>query len=266
MEMKTFPSLVLMAFVVLATSCIMVVDPEQAQSWREGGEFRKTVDLKAGGTVAVAHSLGNVIVTGWDKDSVEVVASGRRAEPGAGGGVRFYGPTEYESSIDVRRGDGVVRIRTRSLGGPWVASGLDYSIEVPSSVNLDPLTVTRGDVAISDVYGRIAAEIATGSLTVRNFSGPLKASVGTGGADVELLDVRETDAVDISVKEGDIIVRLEGDASARIEAEAPGGEITSEYDLGLKPHAHALAGRLGAGGAVIKLKTGRGNVKILKTK
>jgi len=262
--MKTFLPLVLMSCIGLAASCIMVVDPDQAQFWQDGGEFRKTIDLKAGGTVTVEHTLGNVIITGWDKDSVEVIASGRRRAEGASDGMRVYGAGEYEPSIDVRRDEGIVRIRTRSLGGPWATRGLDYSIQVPSSVDLKPITLTKGDVAISDVYGRIEAAISEGSLTIRNFSGPLKASVGTGKADVELLDVRETDVVDISVKEGDISIRLEREAAVRIEAEAPEGQITSEYDLGVKLPARSLAGHLGAGGAVINLKTGRGNIKILK--
>ncbi|MEN6311325.1 MAG: DUF4097 family beta strand repeat-containing protein [Acidobacteriota bacterium] len=262
--MKTLRSLVLMSCIGLAASCIMVVDPDQARLWQDGGEFRKTMDLKAGGTVAIEHTLGTVIITGWDKDSVEVVASGRRPAQGDSGGMRVYGAGDYQPSIDVRRGDGIVRILTRSLGGPWTATGLDYSIQVPSSVELKPITLTKGDLAISDVYGRIEAAIPEGSLTVRNFSGSLKAAVGTGKADVELLDVRETDMVDISVKEGDIFLRLEREAAAGIEAEAPEGQITSEYDLGIKLPARSLSGRLGAGGAVIKLKTGRGNIKILK--
>ncbi len=262
--MKAFAALVLMSCAVLASSCIMVIDPEEAQSWRPGGEFRKTADLEAGGTVTVEHSLGSVVITGWDKPSVEVVASGRRAEPGAGGGVHVYGAGDYEPSIEVKRSDGVVRVRTRYLGGPWTATGLDYSIQVPSSVVLNPVKMGKGDVMISDVYGRIETEISEGNLTVRNYSGSLRASLGTGRADVELLDVRENDAVDIGVKDGDITLRVEREAGARIEAEAPGGEITSEYDLGLKPQAKTLAAPLGAGGAVIKLKTARGNIKILK--
>jgi hypothetical protein len=253
---------VLLAFTALAASCIMVVDPEQVQS---GAEFRRTADLEAGGTVAVEHTLGNIVITGWDENSVEVVATGRQAEPGTSRRVRIYSMDDLEPSIDVRQTGGVLRIRTRSLGGPWASGGLDYAIRVPSSVNLNGITLDRGDVTISDTYGRVDAAVSKGNLTVKNFSGALKAALEAGQADIELLDIRDDDVIDVTVKEGDITLRLEPGANAHIEAESHGGEITGDYELGAKLPARTLTSRLGSGAARIVLKALRGNIKILKT-
>jgi hypothetical protein len=264
MGKRAVQALAVLTFAALAVSCIMVVDPEQAQSWQPSAEFRRTMDFQAGGKVSVEHTLGDVEITGWDQNSVEVVATGREGEPGTSRRVRVYSKEDLEPSIDVRQDGGVLRIRTRSLGGPWASGGLDYSIRVPSSVSLTGISLDKGDVTVSDIYGRLDAAISKGKLTVKNFSGALKASIGTGQADVELLDVREGDAVEITVQEGDIFLRLEAETSARVEAEASGGEITSDYDLGLKLPARALTSQLGAGGARIKLKALRGNIKILK--
>jgi DUF4097 and DUF4098 domain-containing protein YvlB len=267
MRHRGFQALVIVGITAFSlASCIMVMDPGRDQTWQPSPEFRKSVDFKAGGTVTLEHTLGNVAIMGWDKDAVEIVATGKAAEAGSDRRVRLYSTGDLEPSIDVRLTDGVLRIRTRSLGGPWASGGLDYAIQLPNSVNLDAIKLEKGDLKISDIYGRSVVELATGNLTVENFSGPLKASLGSGQADVELLDVHGDDGIDITVREGDISVRLEPDTNARIEAEAPKGEITSEYDLGIKLPARALSSPMGGGAARIALKALRGNIKILKTK
>ena len=264
MRKKGFQALAILSFAALAASCITIVDPEQARPWQQAAEVRRTMDFQAGGTVTVEHTLGDVEITGWDNNSVEVVATGRPGEPGYGRTVHVDTAEDLEPSVDVREAGGALRIRTRSLGGPWAPSGLDYSIKVPRSVNLKGITLDKGDVTVSDIYGRVEAAISEGHLTVKNFSGSLKASIETGQADVELLDVRQGDDVEITVQRGDISIRLEAETSARVEAQAPGGEITSDYDLGLKLPARALTSQLGSGGATIKLTALRGNIKFLK--
>jgi hypothetical protein len=261
---RVFRSSLLALTAALAASCLMVTDDERGQSWPTALEFRRSVEFGAGGTVAVEHTLGNIAITGWDKNSVEVVAIGREDESAGRGRVRVYAAGDLEPSIDVREAGGSLRIRTRSLGGPWSSGGLDYDIRLPSSVNLDPIRLEKGDLSVADVYGRMTVELGTGSLKVSNFSGPLKASLESGRADVELLDVRSDDVIDITSQEGDITVRLQPDTNARIEAAAPLGEITSDYDLGLKLPAHSLASPLGSGEARIVLKALRGNIRILK--
>ncbi|MGZ7065500.1 MAG: hypothetical protein ACXVI6_04000, partial [Candidatus Aminicenantales bacterium] len=49
-----------------------------------------------------------------------------------------------------------------------------------------------------------------------------------------------------------------------IKADAPEGQITSEYDLGRSLPAKELSGRMGSAEAGITLKTLHGNIKILK--
>jgi hypothetical protein len=265
MPYKVFRSSLLMLSAVLAASCVMVMDEERDQPWPTAPESRKLVALEAGGTVAIEHTLGNIVISGWDKNSVEVMATGGEREPVAGRQVRVYTIEDLEPSIDIREAGGGLRIRTKSLGGPWPSGGLDYAIKVPNSVNLDAVRLTKGDVSVADVYGRMAVELGRGNLKISNFSGPLRASVESGRADVELLDVRGDDVIEITVGEGDIILRLEAGASVRIEAESPKGEITSDLDLGRALPARTLSGRLGGGEARVVLRALRGNIQILKT-
>jgi len=264
MRHKVYQILFVAVFMASAASCIMVVDPEKDETWQPSAEFRKSVDFQSGGTMAVEHTLGNIAIAGWDKDSLEVVATGRRPEPASRRQVHLYSAADIEPSVDIREAGGATRIRTRSLGGPWAMGGLDYVINVPHSVNLDTIRLEHGDLTISDVYGRAAVSVSKGNLTVKNFSGPLKAVLDEGQADVELLDIRGVDVIEISCKDGDIVLRLEPDAGATVKAQAPKGQVTSEYDLGRSLPAKDVSGRMGSGEAAITLKTLHGNIKILK--
>lgn len=265
MRKRIYQGLFTAVCITLAASCLMVMDPGTDETWQAPAELRKSVDFQAGGTVAMEHTLGNIVITGWDDNSLEVVATGRPPEPASRREVRLYSAADIEPSVDIRQAGGATRIRTRSLGGPWASGGLDYAISVPHSVNLETIRLEQGDLTISDVYGRADVAVSKGNLAVKNFSGPLKAVLDAGGADVELLDIRGVDTVDILCREGDIALRLEPDAGVTIKAEAPGGQITSEYGLGRSLPAKELSGRMGSGEARIALKTLRGNIKILKT-
>jgi hypothetical protein len=249
----------------LAASCITVVGPQDAPPPWRSSEYRRTVDLKSGDTVAIEHTLGNIVIDGWDKDSVEIVATTRKADPGDKRQVRLYTGEEIEPSIDVRQADGVLRIRTKSLGGPWTSTAMDYAIRVPASVNLRAIRLEKGSVSVSDVYGRIEAVIASGGLTVRNYSGFLKANLSAGSADVELLDIHGEDAVEIVSLQGEIVLRLQAGAGVHLMAEAPKGEISSDFDLGVKLPVRSLTAKLGSAAAPVSLKALRGNIRILKT-
>jgi len=250
---------------VAAVSCVMVVDEERDQAWPSIPEVRKSFAFDPGATVAIEHTLGKINITGWEKNSVEVVTTEGERDPAVSRQLRVLTAEDLEPAVDIREAAGKLRIRTKSLGGPWPSTGMDYAVRVPRSVNLDAIRLMKGDVSVADVYGRMAVEIGTGSLKVTNFSGPLRASVESGRADVELLDLRSDDVIDITVGDGDIVLRLEAGASLRIEAESPKGEITSGFDLGRSLPAHTLSGRLGGGEARAVLRALRGNIQILRT-
>ncbi len=256
------------AAVVLSAACIMVMDPEQPTSWQPRGEFRRTVEFAAGGTLELENKTGNVEITGWDKDAVEVVAQGVAAEPGPGEKrkLRAYGFWEIKPDVEIKQTDGRLSVRTRPFDGPGGQPAVDYTIRVPNSINISGIRMEEGDLTVSDVFGRIEASLDKGSLAISNFSGSVDLSIGTGSADVEVLDVREQDTIAISSREGDIVLRLDAGAGARVEAEAPRGQVSSDFDLGVKTPAPGVSGRIGSGAAAVTLKALNGKIQIVAIK
>ena len=254
------------AVVLSAAACIMVMDPGRTTSWQPRGEFRRTVEVAAGGRLSLENGYGNVEVTGWEKDSVEVVAQGAAAVPGEKRKVRAYGFWEVKPDVEIKQTDGGLTIRTRPFDGPGDPPAVDYTIRVPKSISLSGIRVGKGNLTISDVFGRLEVSIDKGDLAVSNFSGSVDASVGTGNVDVEVLDIRDDDTITISSREGDIVLRLEPEAGARVEVEAPRGEVRSDFDLGAKTPAPSVSGRIGSGGATVTMKAADGNIEIRAVK
>ncbi len=249
----------------LGAACITVSGPQDTPPAWQPVEYRRTVDFKPGETLAIEHTLGNIDITGWDRESVEIVARVRKAEPGSHLPLHLYTGEEIEPAIDVRQSDGVLRIRTKSLGGPWATMAMDYAIRVPASVSLRAVRLENGNLTVSGTYGRIEAYISSGGLTVKNYSGFLKANLRSGPADVELLDVHAEDAVEITSLEGDIVLRLQAGAGVQLMADAPKGEITSDFNLGVPLPASSLTAKMGGGATPVSLKALKGNIRILKT-
>lgn len=268
------PRLVIpVAALALAAACIILPDPGEGGGWRtvpepssasrsSGPEVRETADLRPGSTFSLENDYGNVEITGWDREAAEIVAGSPGEPSGRPASARISRERPARPDVEVREIRGGLLVRTRSFEGPGRPPVVDYQVRVPNDVLLSGLRISEGDLKISDVFGRIEASIDQGNLTVINYSGPVEAAIGTGDADVEVLDLRETDSITITSRRGDIVLRLEAGAGAIVEADAPRGEVRSDFDLGVKLPARTVKGWIGQGGPNIILKASDGRIDI----
>ena len=157
-------------------------------------------------------------------------------------------------------------VRTRTFEGPGAPPGVDFRIRVPESVVLTGIRISQGNLTVADVFGRLEASVDQGDLKVENFSGAVDATVGTGAADIEVLDLREEDAIAVTCRRGDIVLRLQPGVGAIVEADAPRGRVRSEFPLGVALPAPAVKGWIGQGGPDILLRAPNGRIDIVKIK
>lgn len=251
---------------ILAASCIMVMDPDRPMSRPPQGEYRKTVDFSPGSVLFLEVGSGDIEIAGGSSETLEIVARGPSGFPEEGRGIRVYGIWNHRPDLTVQRIANGYRVRPRGLDGPSRPPRTDLQVRVPHSVVIEEVRAEDGNVTISDTYGRAVVSLGRGDVTVRNFSGPVDISVGSGTVDVEALDIRDGDSLVISTGAGDIVLRLEPEAGVRIEARAPNGVVRSELDLGADLPALEVSGRTGSGGASIVLETREGNIDILLVK
>ncbi|NLH78036.1 MAG: hypothetical protein GX465_13460 [Acidobacteria bacterium] len=275
------------AGLALSAACLILPHPGEAEGWRRiperdrtetgrteprrteeraparsggGTEFRRAVPLRAGSSLTLENDYGNVEITGWDRDEVDVVAAA-----GAGGD-RTSSYRRPAPDVEVRETGRGVLVRTRTFEGEGTPPAVGYRIRAPQSVVLAGLRLSEGDLRVSDIFGRLEASVDQGNLKVENFSGAIDVTVGAGAADVEVLDLREEDSIIITCRRGDIVLRLEAGAGAIVEADAPRGLVRSEFDLGRTLPAPTVKGWIGQGGPNIVLRAPNGRIEIVKAK
>ncbi len=281
-----WPLLALMAAALL-TSCFLMDNPEGEPGWRtipdkgekpaedqpaadrpaslsSGTAFRDTIEFSPGGTLSLENDYGNVEITGWDRESVEVVARSEAASRPLQRSARDYGERGATPKVEVKETRDGLLIRTPTFEGPGRPPAVDFELRVPNSIELTGIRISEGNLDISDVFGRLEVSVDQGDLRVKNYSGPIRATVGTGGADVEVLDLRDGDDITITTRRGDIALRLESGAGAIVEADAPRGDVRSDFDLGKRLPATTVKGWIGQGGPTVILRATEGRIEIIK--
>lgn len=286
-----WPLLAIMAAALLS-SCILMDSPEGEPGWRTipdkgeepaerqptedqpagnrpssrptGSGFRDTVEFAPGGTLSLENDYGNVEITGWDRDSVEIVARSAAAERTQQRSARDYSDSARTPQVEVKETRNGLLIRTPTFEGPGKPPAINFELRVPNSVDLTGVRISEGNLVVSDVFGRLEVSVDQGDLSVSNYSGPIRATVGTGDADVEVLDLRDGDEITITSRRGNIALRLESGAGAIVEADAPRGEVISDFDLGKKLPAKTVKGWIGEGGPTVILRATDGRIDIIR--
>jgi hypothetical protein len=279
----------------LSVACIVFEDPAGDPGWRTtrrdrpdertaetpedqpleqpldrpaGAGFRETVDFAPGGTLTLENDYGDVEIRGWDRGEVEIVA---RSETAAAAprdirSARQAAGREAAPRIEIRETNRGLLVRTPTFEGLGEPPAIDYEVRVHESVRLTGIRISEGDLTVTGVYGDLEASVDKGDLLVRNYSGPVRATLGTGTADVEVLDLRDRDEITISSRRGDIVLRLESGVGAIVEADAPRGEVISDFDLGRRLPASTVKGWIGQGGPSIILRASDGRIEIVRTR
>jgi hypothetical protein len=256
--------LALLAAGAMLSSCVMVVrERPGSDEWSSPEEYRETYAFEPGGTISIESGNGAIEISGWKEPEVEIRAT--RREKG-GEGMRVYALKDLRPEVKVDRTDTTMDIRTGDPDGEEGSPTVDCALQVPESASFGSIRNGRGDLRILNIYGPVGIEIQEGDIHIENFSGSLKASLDQGAVDAEVLDLRSDDEIRITVRRGNIVLRLQASASAVIEADAANGKITSDFDLGRDLPATKLSARMGGDkGATISLTALAGDIRILKT-
>jgi len=254
----------LSTIMLLSSACVIaVVDPNSRGQYWPKSEFHKSLDLKPGGAVALENMNGDIEISGWENERVEISAEGGPESPPRAG-IHFLDWRHSPPDVRVQSTGDSVRIRTRGSGYEDERGAVHYVLNVPHSVNLDSVRNGRGRIAISDIYGRALLDADEGEVKISNYSGSLDIRLGKGAVEAEILDLRPKDSVRIKVERGDIVLLLERSVAAQLIAAAPAGNVFSELELGQTLPVKKVSAKLGDGQASIELTAVQGDIRIRK--
>lgn len=263
MKKKGLSFIFLIAIVSFLNSCVVaVVDYSVSGRFPLQRTFQRSISMKPGGTISLENRSGNIEIRGWNREKLEIFAEEAGSFP-VERKVRVYGLGFGEPKISFKSYDDFVEIRTQ-FPRDDEAPPTHFSLKVPHHVNFKEVVNGRGDISISDIYGQVVLDLEEGEISVENFSGSLEISLDRGNIRVELLDLREEDEIEIFLKEGDILLELEQDVRAQVEAEAPEGNISSDFDWIQPLPAKKVSAQVGEKGARIFLAALHGDINIKK--
>ncbi len=242
----------------------------------------ETRRLGYGGTLTIVGAPdGSITIEGWSRSEVEV-----RAE------IQLRGDTEQDldrlatvNGFVLDEDMNHLRILTtgthdrafmkaraknfprKLLGLPWK---IDYRIRVPMSVDLD-INAGRGPMSLKGIDGNIRISSPQSETELEFGGGTLSTTIAAGRVTLKVLG-RSWRGVgaDIKVAAGDIVLELPPGFSGDLDADIlRTGEIESTYE-GLEAREkpgltrQQVKGRMGSGGAFLKLTVGDGRIYIKK--
>lgn len=258
-----------------------------------GERFERSFPVSKSPSVMVANYTGDVIVKGWQRQEVKVIA------------------TNYTQNveIDTEPIGNKVRITTHVLDKLATAekARVDYQIFVPEESNLD-VKSNMGKVEVDNIKGDIGIEVVEASVRVQGVSGYLQArSLGSKLAITNSSGIIQTTTVSgdiffdrlqsnsvnanstlgnisyegdfispgkyiFSTNEGTIMIRCTDQASVEWDAKTVKGVIESDLPIMSKKHSPAtrnsqrqsLLGTLNRGDATVQVSTFSGKIKITR--
>lgn len=165
---------------------------------------------------------------------------------------------QFETSSTVRA--------TNSAEDGWSVS---YEIHVPRATNLK-LTAYNGGIGISGVEGNLDFETHNGGVSVSDVAGNVKGRTTNGGLSVKLSGNSWKGAgLDVQTTNGGVNLSLAESYAARIETGTVNGGFSSdisaldaERDEKGRPRNKRVSADLNGGGALVRVMTTNGGVRI----
>jgi len=145
-------------------------------------------------------------------------------------------------------------------------------IYLPARQNISIKGNGLNDIEIDGFSGEIEASAeVTGSITMRDVTGPITANANTGTVTVTFLKVNQASPISIATATGEIDVTLPKDTQANLSLSSAMGEIYTNFDLsvpdkeGLKAiSTQNVKGSINNGGVQIQLNSATGNIYLRK--
>jgi DUF4097 and DUF4098 domain-containing protein YvlB len=222
-------------------------------------QFDRTVPLASGGRVILKNFSGDVRITGAAGEQV-VIHAVRRATRERLDNIR----------LEVTVSGSTVEINANRKASGWRDGNnnvveTEFEIQVPTRTELD-VDVFSSDVNITGVEGRQKLNTFSGTLTLREGTGPIEAKTFSGDIDLDVTRAGQVPNLDIETFSGDVKAHIPESGQARVEFSGFGGDFESDVPLTYRGGSRReVKAELGGGGDTrLRFKTFGGSVRLMK--
>jgi len=197
-----------------------------------------------------------VEVQGWDRDVVEVhaVKTAKRNE------------ADLERvTIQVSAKPQSISVTTRYPQDEGVEVAVEYLIHVPHGAHVEHVGTINGTVVVAGVAAVDDLHTVNGNIEVYDGGGSVHAHTTNGNIHLELAHFRGSKGASAETTNGSLLVALPSNISAELETRCLNGNFLSEMPVSMEStlRPREMHGRLGKGGAPIKLSTINGGIRVV---
>lgn len=230
------------------------------------------------GSLEVSIQRGSIQVIGTNRSDVLVKyisleSNNKKIETAKNGLKRIS-----SGSIDLEASENNNQIEIDS--DSW-NKGVQLTIEVPKTFDLDLDTHNGGDIRVENIAGNVVLENHNGAITAKGISGSVSANTHNGKILVELNSVSADIPMSFITYNGSVDVTLPPSVKGSLKLKSSRGEIYSGFDVSLKKSEPVkktnnksgeykvyiddwVRGDINGGGAEIVMKNYNGDIYIRK--
>lgn len=187
--------------------------------------FEQTYEIDPDASLSIRNTDGSIIIHGTETAvlKLRVVKNAKSSEELKGIDITA---TAGAKSASITTKFLPQKNKALSTGSRTV----DYTIEVPSTVNLTRVDQENGKISIEGMRGELQATVVDGQLAIRNCCGDSHITIGNGALDLyyEPCD-RKRFSVDAKMTNGNARVFIQRGAPFRVQAETMEGKIINGF-------------------------------------
>ncbi len=236
------------AVAFLSTSWVVA-----AESKEEREVVTQTFDVGKNPTLTLANLNGGARIEGWDKKSIEVIAT----KTTNGSRERLE-----DARVDFDMKNDHLRIDVEyDSNDHWNNDGVSvtFEIHVPYGTEVENAKLVNGDLEIRELSGDVEASSVNGEVTGAKLSGDVHLSTVNG--DVFLASAGK-EPIRLKSVNGNVVLVLPRDANAKLSISTVHGDIRGDMGNGVKYAGSSMDTVLGSGGRRIEIGTVNGDVKV----
>jgi len=242
-----------LAGIMAAALVLLIAVPARAEVTQE---FHKTVPLNADGRVSLSNINGDVEITGWSRNEVQIDAVKTARDQ----------QRLDEASIDVNVGGSYVEIETHypsHLMNNNPAS-VHYTLHVPQNARIDKINLVNGALTVQKLSGEIEANLVNGKLHASDLTGTADLATVNGTIDANYTSLNNVREIKLKSVNGSVNLELPQSPNAEVEASTVNGGISTDFPLTVKGHwvGKNMSGTLGSGGVHIELSNVNGSIRV----
>ncbi len=219
-------------------------------------EFHRTVSLPANGRVSLDNVNGNVEITGWNRNEVQIDAVKQARDQ----------QRLDEARIEVETGGDSVKIHTQyphdhTNNNP---ASVNYTLHVPQNARLDGISLVNGSLTVEKMMAEVDAKLVNGKAHIRDLSGEANIPNVNGSIEANYASLNNVRQIKLKSVKGSIELGLPGSPNAEVKASSVNGGIKTDFPLTVQGafSGRSLSGTLGSGGTRIELSTVNGSMHI----